>query len=549
MKNNQQRYKKNFDKNRRDIYYNVGDQVLKRLTSFPSKLSALYSHPMTIIKQQHPTYWIQDPNDQQIFQVHVSQLRPCKQISMNIKSTRSTNDLTQTSINSLLLPFKQDQRQLLTMDTTEQLNFDSLQTSIDLNKNDTNLMEQKTHMLGHDLHDQHFLQHEQSQQTSIQLQLRTIQKFDGHGDATLWLYDIMKKFDTLHLTAGQRYDLISDILTQEALVWYINEQDQMPTFNSFIKNFLRYFKNKELNQGQPMPCITSSENVKQQEIIDVKDSIIDSLRNQMMMVNLENLPKFTGKSKQNPSKWLTIIQEKMHLLKLTDEEKLSYIPLCLEAEARDWFYDNKHLILTWTTFTQKLIKTFESSGKADISFNRLRHYEQGINEDVNHYYFQIMKLCVEANPMMDDANKLQYLKDGLKPSLRFDVLLQNPTTSEKFLEYAQKVEELKSLDERQNIIVQSTQENFTTSVTINPTNRNINTQQVNQHSQVQPSTYNNTYYKANYKNNYKNNKLSQQPLPVTTNQDQYNYDIPKPPYQCYKCGANDHYIRNCPYFQ
>ncbi|CAF4146871.1 unnamed protein product, partial [Rotaria sp. Silwood2] len=78
MKNNQQRYKKNFDKNRRDIYYNVGDQVLKRLTSFPSKLSALYSHPMTIIKQQHPTYWIQDPNDQQIFQVHVSQLRPCK---------------------------------------------------------------------------------------------------------------------------------------------------------------------------------------------------------------------------------------------------------------------------------------------------------------------------------------------------------------------------------------------------------------------------------------------------------------------------------------
>ena len=54
-----------------------------------------------------------------------------------------------------------------------------------------------------------------------------------------------------------------------------------------------------------------------------------------------------------------------------------------------------------------------------------------------------MRLCKEANPLMDDATKLQYLKDGLKPSLRFDVLLKNPQTTKEFLEYAQKIEELK----------------------------------------------------------------------------------------------------------
>ena len=70
---------------------------------------------------------------------------------------------------------------------------------------------------------------------------------------------------------------------------------------------------------------------------------------------------------------------------------------------------------------QKLLKTFESSGKTDISFNRLRHYEQGPYEDVKQYFFEIMKLCKEANPNMDEASKLQYSKDGLKPSLRFDV--------------------------------------------------------------------------------------------------------------------------------
>ncbi|CAF5142776.1 unnamed protein product, partial [Rotaria socialis] len=52
---------------------------------------------------------------------------------------------------------------------------------------------------------------------------------------------------------------------------------------------------------------------------------------------------------------------------------------------------------------------------------------------------------------INDDTRLQYLKDGLKPSLRFDVLLKNPSSPEEFLEYAQKVEQLKSLENRQSI--------------------------------------------------------------------------------------------------
>jgi hypothetical protein len=53
-------------------------------------------------------------------------------------------------------------------------------------------------------------------------------------------------------------------------------------------------------------------------------------------------------------------------------------------------FDNTHLFLTWTDFAQKLIKTFESRRKYDISFNRLRHYEQRIDQDGRQYYFEIM---------------------------------------------------------------------------------------------------------------------------------------------------------------
>jgi hypothetical protein len=236
----------------------------------------------------------------------------------------------------------------------------------------------------------------------------------------------------------------------------------------------------------------------------------------------------------------------MHIYKLSDEEKLFFISLCLEADARDWFFDNTHLFPTWTEFMQKLIKTFESLGKSDISFHRLRHYEQGINQDVKQYYFEIMKLCKEANPIMDDASKLQYLKDGLKPSLRFAILLKSPKTPEDFLEYAQRIEELKSLDEKQIIMDSSIEQNFISQSKFNKNQTNPNLQQVNPPVPRAFEGYNHPYYKDNYQNNTSFQQLAN----TTPTQGQYNSNnTPKPPYQCYKCGAFDHFIRNCPHFQ
>jgi transposase InsO family protein len=73
----QQYYKKHYDVHRANPQFNVGDWVLKRLSTSRTKLSSLYSDPMTIIKVQHPTYWIQDGLNDMVYQVHVSQLRSC----------------------------------------------------------------------------------------------------------------------------------------------------------------------------------------------------------------------------------------------------------------------------------------------------------------------------------------------------------------------------------------------------------------------------------------------------------------------------------------
>ena len=66
----------------------------------------------------------------------------------------------------------------------------------------------------------------------------------------------------------------------------------------------------------------------------------------MLINRLEKLPKFSGESNQNVSKWLYEIQQAMHIFKLTDNERLFFISTCLEADSSNWFFDNSHILTT-----------------------------------------------------------------------------------------------------------------------------------------------------------------------------------------------------------
>ncbi|CAF3789581.1 unnamed protein product [Rotaria sp. Silwood1] len=132
----------------------------------------------------------------------------------------------------------------------------------------------------------------------------------------------------------------------------------MPTFITFMKKFLQHFDNQELKTDLSTKIISPCTPSKQSGNANSQDAFMDCLRTQMLITTLEKLPKFSGQSKQNVSNWLQEIQQTMNLFKLIDTEKLLYISLCLEDYVQYWFYDNKHLMLTWAILTQKLLKIF-----------------------------------------------------------------------------------------------------------------------------------------------------------------------------------------------
>ncbi|CAF4623612.1 unnamed protein product, partial [Rotaria socialis] len=71
--------------------------------------------------------------------------------------------------------------------------------------------------------------------------------------------------------------------------------------------------------------------------------------------------------------------------------------------------------------------------------------QQRIDEPVNEYYTDIMKLCKIVDPDMIDVSKIDHLYHGITSSLMKEVLRQTPRTPAEFLEYARKEETLDRL--------------------------------------------------------------------------------------------------------
>ncbi|CAF5151747.1 unnamed protein product, partial [Rotaria magnacalcarata] len=206
---------------------------------------------------------------------------------------------------------------------------------------------------GHVVNDQS-TQSQLSHQEVIEEKLRTFQKFNGNGDAEQWLMYLLDKFDSLGVNMAERIIRIPNVLSNEAFIWYARSADVMPTFIAFTNLFLQRFSTK---RNEEIKITTNNNNVQMSNLN--QDDVFGALRSQLLLSHIEKLPKFTGRSKQNVSKWLREVNQTMHLLKLSDMEKLFYIPSCLEADAKDWFFDNYHFVPSWSLFVQKLLDTFE----------------------------------------------------------------------------------------------------------------------------------------------------------------------------------------------
>ena len=84
-------------------------------------------------------------------------------------------------------------------------------------------------------------------------------------------------------------------------------------------------------------------------------------------------------------------------------------------------------------FRTHFLKEFQQDNYQLFQETRLRSRVQGIDEPTNNYYYDILDLCRIVDPAMSEANRLEYLYRGLRPSLLEKVYPMRPLTVADFL--------------------------------------------------------------------------------------------------------------------
>ena len=248
---------------------------------------------------------------------------------MIIKTTRSTIDFSNIKIDNL--QYNKPPKSTTSKNMPDSKVLNELPHS-ETQGSEGKLDEDVKEMGGHELNDQ-LVNSQSTYRDFAKEELKTFQKFTGLGDAEQWLTSLLEKFDLLQMDLDDRITFVPVVLTGEAFIWYIQNEKHMSTFMSFAKLFLQRFTSTKM-EGEK--SISTDHILNQQQLImtsGIQDDVFSSLRNQLLLSHIEKLQKFSGRSKQNVSKWLREVNQTMHLLKLSDMEKLFFIPSCLETDA------------------------------------------------------------------------------------------------------------------------------------------------------------------------------------------------------------------------
>ncbi|CAM4983361.1 unnamed protein product [Rotaria socialis] len=192
----------------------------------------------------------------------------------------------------------------------------------------------------------------------------------------------------------------------------------------------------DFSDNTPIHCIAH----RPKELIMAEKTVAN-----LLSKSLEQIPKYSGKPDQNADEWLKELTSTFRLADINESQAIKIIPTFFEGPAKQWYLENNTTFESWSVFKAEFLHTYSSPALKQLASHRLRTRQQRIDEPVNEYYTDIMKLCKIVDPNMTDVSKIDHLYHGIKSSLMKEVLRLTPRTSAEFLEYARKEETLDRL--------------------------------------------------------------------------------------------------------
>ncbi|CAF1328158.1 unnamed protein product [Didymodactylos carnosus] len=335
--------------------------------------------------------------------------------------------------------------------STSAVNF-QLTTTTDHNKS---VETQKESSFTNDIKSQGTIQkHADQQKTNQFLQfIGAFPKFYGGTGAESWLTNILKQFKDLDIDQDIRLYYVKHIMEDQALSWYFENEDEFSSFAAFVKLFRAHFIKVPAASTPILTSHPSCFSTLQSNITCTASAQFEGILLPALLEDFLKKQKQYSGGKENVVRWLEDLEQQFSTVNWPNDMKLKYIARFLKDEARQWYIQNSSHISSWSAFKKEFTTVHSSTYYVTQSFQCLQQYSQAINQCVLQYHTQVLQLCQDANPDMDERTKVQYLMANLLASLKMKVISKDPQTTDQFLQIARKAEDLQALvnqDERMN---------------------------------------------------------------------------------------------------
>ncbi|CAF3231451.1 unnamed protein product [Rotaria socialis] len=96
------------------------------------------------------------------------------------------------------------------------------------------------------------------------------------------------------------------------------------------------------------------------------------IEQQLIKEKINNIRKHSGNKHDDVDEWLQNIEQDFSSTLVSEEIKLKLIPKSLTNDAKSWFEQKKHRLLSWQTFTIEIKNRFQLSLHTDQKCIRLR---------------------------------------------------------------------------------------------------------------------------------------------------------------------------------
>ncbi|EFX72047.1 hypothetical protein DAPPUDRAFT_111167 [Daphnia pulex] len=166
-------------------------------------------------------------------------------------------------------------------------------------------------------------------------------------------------------------------------------------------------------------------------------------------------PIFSALSSDDVLDWLERYEMAAIYNRWSNDDRARNFPMYLDGAARKWFLVHTHpnhwenlpirpnpadptlpQLPAATGLKDQFTAAFKQANFSLVQESKIRQREQGNEEDVVSYFYDIVNICRMVNPAMSQEQQLQYLYRGLKPTLFAKIYPLQPPTTVDFLELA-----------------------------------------------------------------------------------------------------------------